>query len=71
MLLQLIHKSIHLRIVAVAEICDFRDCALQVIRFGFLLLFFVELAPFFYFRLRCCIQVRYHSHEHIQMLLQF
>lgn len=51
MLLELVHEAIHLGGVAITEIRDFGNGLLKVICLVFVFLFFVKLAPFFYFRL--------------------
>lgn len=49
MLLEFVHEAIHLGCVAIAEVSDFGYGVLHVDGFVFLFLFFVKLAPFFYF----------------------
>ena len=49
MLLELVHEPIHLGGVSITEIRDFSDGLLEVICLVFVFLFFVKLAPFFYF----------------------
>jgi hypothetical protein len=67
MLLELVHEAIHLGGVAITEIRDFGNGLLKVICLVFVFLFFVKLAPFFYFRLWGCIQVWDRDHQFVHV----